>query len=98
MGTMYRTLRRQAWNVRLATRQVRTVFLDRDGTINVKAREGAYIREPDDVVLIPGAAPALARLNRAGITTVLVTNQRWISQPGADPVIYEATHRRLVEL
>jgi D-glycero-D-manno-heptose 1,7-bisphosphate phosphatase len=64
----------------------------------VKAPEGAYVREPDELVLLPGAAAALARLTRAGLRTVLVTNQRWLSTPGADPDRYRATHARLVEL
>lgn len=74
------------------------MFLDRDGTLNVKAPEGAYIREPEDLVLLPGAGGALARLNRAGVTTVLVTNQRWLSGADADPGRYRATHARLVGL
>lgn len=77
---------------------VRTVFLDRDGTLNVKAPEGAYVARPQDLVLLPGAAAAVARLNRAGVRTVLVTNQRWLSRPDADPAAYTATHARLVEL
>lgn len=56
------------------------------------------MREPDDLILLPGAADAVARLNRARIVTVLVTNQRWMSRPDADPARYAATHRRLVDL
>ena len=54
-------------------RNVRTVFLDRDGTINVKAPEGEYIRTPEELVLLPGAAEAVAALNSAGVRTILVT-------------------------
>lgn len=79
-------------------RTVRTVFLDRDGTINVKAAEGEYIRSPDELVLLPGAAKALATLNAAGLRTVLVTNQRWLSEKTADPADFAATQRRLDEL
>src|SRR5436190_707580 len=39
-----------------------TVFLDRDGTINRKAPEGDYVRSPEAVVLLDGAAAAIARL------------------------------------
>ena len=49
-------------------------------------------------MLLPGAAAAVARLNRAGLRTVLVTNQRWLARPGAGPADYAATHARLVEL
>lgn len=77
---------------------VRTVFLDRDGTINVKAAEGEYIRSPAELVLLPGAAKALAALNAAGLRTVLVTNQRWLSEKTADPADFAATQRRLSEM
>jgi D-glycero-D-manno-heptose 1,7-bisphosphate phosphatase len=79
-------------------RNVRTVFLDRDGTINVKAAEGEYIRSPAELVLLPGAANAVAALNAAGLRTVLVTNQRWLSEPAADPAHFDAVQDRLHEL
>lgn len=79
-------------------RNVRSVFLDRDGTINVGAAEGEYIRSPDELVLLPGAAKALAALNAAGVRTVLVTNQRWLSEPGSEPAHFAAVQRRLQEL
>ncbi|HEX5432520.1 MAG TPA: HAD family hydrolase [Bryobacteraceae bacterium] len=60
-------------------RAVRTVFLDRDGVINEKAPEGEYIRRAEDLKLLPGAAAAIARLNRAGVRVVVVTNQRGVA-------------------
>ncbi|MEZ0352113.1 D-glycero-alpha-D-manno-heptose-1,7-bisphosphate 7-phosphatase [Mycobacterium sp. pR1184] len=77
---------------------VRTVFLDRDGTINVKADEGEYIRTPEELVLLPGAAQAIAALNAAGLRTVLVTNQRWLSEPSAQPTQFHAVQDRLGQL
>lgn len=50
------------------------VLLDRDGTLN--AHRPGYISSPDDLVLLPGAAAAVASLNRAGVRVVLVTNQQ----------------------
>jgi D-glycero-D-manno-heptose 1,7-bisphosphate phosphatase len=79
-------------------RPLEAVFLDRDGTINVPAAAGDYVRSPDELVLLPGAAAAIRRLNRAGLRTVLVTNQRWLSMPGADRAAFVATQDRLVEL
>jgi D-glycero-D-manno-heptose 1,7-bisphosphate phosphatase len=49
------------------------VFLDRDGTINREV-EGALARL-DQLELLPGAAAAIARLNRAGHPVVVVSNQ-----------------------
>lgn len=53
------------------------VFLDRDGTLN---EEVDYLSDPDQLVLIPGAAAAVARLNARGIPVVVVTNQSGIGR------------------
>jgi D-glycero-D-manno-heptose 1,7-bisphosphate phosphatase len=75
-----------------------TVFLDRDGTINVKAPDAEYITSPADLCLLPGAAEAIARLNAAGMRVILVTNQRWLSGPARDLAGYARVHARLDEL
>ena len=82
----------------LNLRDLHTVFLDRDGTINVKAAIGEYIRTRAELVLLPGAAKAVAALNAAGLRTILVTNQRWLSEESADPGCYAAVHARLKQL
>ncbi|MCO6436262.1 MAG: HAD family hydrolase [Phycisphaerae bacterium] len=53
------------------------VFLDRDGTLIEDRR---YIRDPDDVTLLPGAAEAVAQLTRAGFRVVLVSNQSGLAR------------------
>ena len=53
------------------------IFLDRDGTIN---EEVDHLCDPDKLVLIPGAAAAVARLNALGIPVVVVTNQSGIGR------------------
>lgn len=53
------------------------VFLDRDGTIIV---ESEYLSDPDQVVLLPGAADALARLAAMGYALVVVSNQSGIAR------------------
>lgn len=79
------------------SRSWHTVFLDRDGTINVKASHGHYITSPTALVLVPGAAAAIARLNAASIRVVLVTNQRWLADPAAHLADYARIHARLEE-
>ena len=54
-----------------------TVFLDRDGTVNL---DTGYIKSPEELVLLPGVVEAVARLNRAGARVVLVTNQSAIAR------------------
>lgn len=55
------------------------VFLDRDGTLNRKAPEGAYVERPADVVLLPESAAAVRRLNELGVPVVVVSNQRGVA-------------------
>ena len=52
-------------------------FLDRDGTI---IRDAAYVRDPKDVELLPGAAEAIRRLNERDIAVIVVTNQSGIAR------------------
>jgi D-glycero-D-manno-heptose 1,7-bisphosphate phosphatase len=79
-------------------RVCRTVFLDRDGTLNVKPPDGEYVTSPAELSLIPGAAAAISRLNAAAIRVILVTNQRWLSGPKSDWTGYVRVHARLEEL
>ena len=41
------------------------VLLDRDGTLNVRIEDG-YVTRPDELVLLPGAARAVADLSGVG--------------------------------
>jgi D-glycero-D-manno-heptose 1,7-bisphosphate phosphatase len=56
-----------------------TVFLDRDGVINEKAPEGEYVSTLAELHLLPGVPQSIARLNRAGLRTIVVSNQRGIA-------------------
>jgi D-glycero-D-manno-heptose 1,7-bisphosphate phosphatase len=71
------------------------VFLDRDGTL---IEDRHYLRDPDQVHLLPGAADAVRRLNAAGIPAVVVTNQSGIARGLLTEDQYAATARRLDEL
>jgi D-glycero-D-manno-heptose 1,7-bisphosphate phosphatase len=77
--------------------RIAAVLLDRDGTVNVKAPEGRYVTAPEELVLLPGAAGAIAQLNAASVPVILVTNQRWLSTT-TDTTPYERVHARLQEL
>ncbi|HEU4585299.1 MAG TPA: HAD family hydrolase [Gemmatimonadaceae bacterium] len=71
------------------------VFLDRDGTINVDTH---YLRCPEGVQLIPGAAEAIARLNAAGVPVIVVSNQSGIGRGLVTKSEYEAVRARIAEL
>jgi D-glycero-D-manno-heptose 1,7-bisphosphate phosphatase len=53
------------------------VFLDRDGVL---IEDTGFISHPDQIRHIPGSAEAVARLNQAGITVALVTNQSGVGR------------------
>jgi D-glycero-D-manno-heptose 1,7-bisphosphate phosphatase len=74
------------------------VFLDRDGTLNVKPRDGEYVEHPDDLELLPGAAEAVRMLNHAGLWTGVVTNQRGVALGRMGMEDVEAIHARLRHL
>jgi D-glycero-D-manno-heptose 1,7-bisphosphate phosphatase len=59
--------------------RLRYVFLDRDGVLNRKLPEGVYVSDWSQFEWLPGAAEAVARINRAGITVIVVSNQRGIA-------------------
>ena len=55
----------------------RAVFLDRDGTI---IEDKDYLSDPEQVVILPGAASALSRLQDAGFKLFIVSNQSGIGR------------------
>jgi D-glycero-D-manno-heptose 1,7-bisphosphate phosphatase len=60
------------------------VFLDRDGVLN---QEAGYIKQIDDLLLMPRAAEAVRQLNDRGIFCCLASNQA-----GAARGYYSADH------
>lgn len=70
------------------TRQA--VFFDRDGTL---IDDVHYIADPGRVVLRPGAARAVRRLNDAGWRVIVVTNQSGIARG----IVSEDDYRRVAE-
>ena len=69
-----------------------TVFLDRDGVINVKAPEGEYVESARELELLPGAVGAVGRLRAAGLRVVVVTNQRGIALGRMSAADVEGVH------
>ena len=69
-----------------------TVFLDRDGTLNV---DTGYVKSPDDFTVLPGVGAALARLKQAGARLVVVTNQSGLGRGYFSSRDLEAIHSKL---
>ncbi len=71
------------------------VFLDRDDTI---IKDIPYLRDPDKVELMPGAAVAIRLLNEKGIPAIIITNQSGIARGLLDEADLEAVHEKLEEM
>lgn len=71
------------------------VFLDRDGTVMEDAH---YIKSPEQVRLLPGAASAIRRMNDAGTLAIVVTNQSGIARGIFTVQDYEAVRTRFESL
>lgn len=56
------------------------IFLDRDGTLNVKPPDHEYVRSAEGFVWLPGAREAVARLARGGFLLTVVSNQRGVAR------------------
>ena len=71
------------------------VFLDRDGTL---IEEVGYLDRPDRVELYPWSVDAIRALNRAGLRTVLVSNQSGVARGFFSEEIVQKVHDRIAEL
>jgi len=74
------------------------VFLDRDGVLNVYL-PGDYVRSPDDLTLLPGAAPGVRALNELGFPLFVISNQQGVAKglmtPGELTLVDNTLHERL---
>ncbi len=75
--------------------QHRALFLDRDGTINV---EKEFIRDPDDVDLIPGSAEALKLAAANGFRLFVISNQSGVARGMMTLDDVHSVSQRLIEL
>jgi D-glycero-D-manno-heptose 1,7-bisphosphate phosphatase len=54
------------------------IVLDRDGVINRDSE--SFIKSPDEWIALPGSPEAIGRLNEAGYTVIVATNQSGIGR------------------
>jgi D-glycero-D-manno-heptose 1,7-bisphosphate phosphatase len=74
---------------------VRYVFLDRDGVLNRKMPEGVYVGDWAQFEWLPGAVEAVARMKRAGLTVIVVSNQRGIALGRVTTLQLEHLHDKM---
>ena len=72
------------------------VIWDRDGVINEDSDN--YIKSVDEFVPLPGSLAAIARLNRAGYTVAVATNQSGVGRGLFDLATLGAMHDKLARL
>jgi D-glycero-D-manno-heptose 1,7-bisphosphate phosphatase len=73
----------------------RAVFFDRDNTLIVS---DGYLGDPDKVVLMEGAAAAIARARELGFATVIVSNQSGVARGMFDEDAVHAVNARMDEM
>jgi len=71
------------------------VFLDRDGTLNVEVNRVSAV---DQLEMIDGVGEAVRRINRAGMLSVVVTNQPVIARGDCDEAELRDIHDKLETL
>jgi len=75
----------------------RAVFIDRDGVINQKAEEGAYVTRWEDFHLLPGVAEAISLLHQAGWSVIVISNQRCVAKGLLTIAELEGIHQKMLE-
>jgi D-glycero-D-manno-heptose 1,7-bisphosphate phosphatase len=73
----------------------RALFLDRDGVV---IEDRGYIRDPNDVILLPGAAEALRRFSEEGWKLIVVSNQSGVGRGLITPAEMDAVQARFLDV
>jgi len=68
------------------------VFLDRDGTIN---KTNNFVKKPEDLELIDGAAEAIKKINDLGYLAIVITNQPVIARGETDLATLDLIHKKM---
>jgi D-glycero-D-manno-heptose 1,7-bisphosphate phosphatase len=69
-------------------------FIDRDGTL---IEDKHYLADPDKIAFLPGALDGVKRLQRAGYTIVIVSNQSGVARGFFPSAAVDRVHERMSE-
>lgn len=72
---------------------MKLIILDRDGVINYESHE--YIKSPNEWIPIPGSLEAIVKLNQAGYTVVVATNQSGVGRGLYTEATLKAIHEKM---
>lgn len=73
----------------------KAAFLDRDGVINQNAPNGGYITRWEDFQILPGVPEAIALLNAANFSVIVISNQRGVAKGLLSLTTLEEIHSRM---
>lgn len=75
---------------------MKLIIIDRDGVINQDSDD--FIKSPAEWIPIPGSLEAISRLNRAGYTVAVATNQSGLARGYFDTKALSDMHRKMQDL
>lgn len=75
---------------------MKLIILDRDGVINHDSDQ--FIKSPEEWIPLPGSLEAISRLNKAGYTVAVATNQSGISRGFYSEATLHAMHKKMADL
>jgi len=75
----------------------RAAFLDRDGVINRKPKEGQYVTRWEEMQFLPGVAEGIALLIGAGFCVIVASNQRCVAKGLLTVRELDLIHERMCE-
>jgi len=75
---------------------MKLIILDRDGVINHDRDD--YVKSAEECVPIDGSIDAIVRLNKAGFTVVIATNQAGLAKGKFELEDLEAMHEKITAL
>ena len=73
--------------------KMKLIILDRDGVINKDSSD--YIKSPEEWIPIPGSLEAISKLNKAGFTVIVITNQSVIERGYFTLETLDAMHKKM---
>ena len=71
------------------------VFLDRDGVL---IKDVGYLKNPKDIIILPGSLEALKALKTAGYLLIIVTNQAGVAKGFFSMDDLASVHDRLLQI
>lgn len=76
--------------------KISAVFLDRDGVLN-KHLPAEYVKSPDELIVLPGVAAAVRRMNDVGLPVIVISNQQGVGKGLMTEADLQAVEARMEE-